>query len=278
VERIRRGWRLIGDSVRVLRQDPELLVLPLVGLVGFVAVIVGLFAAVYRRMPEAADFHGVRYLALFALFIPASIIPATMNAALIAAACERLNGGDPTLRSGLKAAWRKFPQLLAWTLLSAVVGMVLQVLAERLKIAGRLAQLTIGLAWALATFFVVPILLFESAGPVEAIKRSSSLFNETWGEQAALLGSMGLALFVAVLPLTIVGAVAMVISPIVGVIIFVAVFGGLFVASGALNGVYVAALYRYATAGDAPGPFSRDDLSHAFGPKRGRARRLRRPR
>src|SRR2546427_2506436 len=41
----------------------------------------------------------------------------------------------------------------------------------------------IGIAWTLACYFVVPVLAFEDLTPIDALKRSSKLFRDTWGEK-----------------------------------------------------------------------------------------------
>ena len=43
------------------------------------------------------------------------------------------------------------------------------------------------------TYFVVPVLVVEKLGPIDATKRSMSLMYRTWGE--ALVGKVGLGLF-----------------------------------------------------------------------------------
>ncbi len=211
---------------------------------------------------------------MFPLFIVAGIIPSLTNAALVVAACERLSEGDPTVRSGLRVVWRRLPQLLAWTLLNGLVSLLLQTVLERLKVGGRIAQAIVGLTWALATFFVIPVLLFEPVGPMDAVRRSSHLFRERWGEQVSALGSLGAAMMVIMLPLSLVGVFLIAFSPVIGIAWLVSVFALLMVISGALNGVYMAALYRFAVAGEATGPFSATDLGQAFGPRKQRVRRL----
>ena len=267
MERVRRGWRLLAQSAQVLRRDPELVALPLAGAVATLLVAAGLFAAVYRRAPAADDFRGLGLVRLCPVVVVASVPSTFANAALVAGACQRLSGGDPTITDGLRAAWRRFPQLVGWTLLGGIVGLALQLVAERLKVAGPLVRATLGLAWALATFFVIPVLLFEPVGVTDAVRRSARLFRERWGEQATLMGSVGLVFVLATVPVAIVGLLVAAVSPVAGIAYLVVALAAFFAASGALQGVTVAALYHYAVAGDGAGPFQADDLQRAFGPK-----------
>src|SRR5439155_7394083 len=63
----------------------------------------------------------------------------------------------------------------------------------------------IGIAWALACYFVVPVLAFEDLTPIDAVKRSSKLFRDTWGEK--VIGGFSLSMVSLVLMLPGIGLV-----------------------------------------------------------------------
>jgi hypothetical protein len=48
--------------------------------------------------------------------------------------------------------------------MSATVGIILHLIERRAGILGRIATSFIGIAWSLATFFVVPVLILENKG------------------------------------------------------------------------------------------------------------------
>ncbi len=135
----------------------------------------------------------------------------------------------------------------------------------------------IGVGWALATFLVVPILVTRDVGPIEAVKDSASLLRQTWGEN--IIGNVGLGLVfgLAYFGLAIV-AVFVVMAAIQSgstlVIALVVALGLLaFFTLSALHatmqGVYSAALYRYATDHATPLPgFDANLLESAFAPKK----------
>lgn len=81
------------------------------------------------------------------VFAAGSVVPTFINAAVVGMANTRLEGGDPTLRDGLRLAAAKFPKLLRWWFVSLVVGFVLHAVLARLRLAGRIASLTLGLTW-----------------------------------------------------------------------------------------------------------------------------------
>ena len=61
--------------------------------------------------------------------------------------------------------------------------MVLRAVQERMGFIGKIVVGIIGMAWNVATFLAVPVLVAEDVSPVDAVKRSMSLLKKTWGEQ-----------------------------------------------------------------------------------------------
>lgn len=266
MERITRGFRLARSSLEVLRADRGLLLLPLLSF-GAIAVVAG----VYLAGLFALGLLGGRTspVAIVPLYFVAAFISIFSNAAVVATADLYLQGRTPTLGDGIHVATTKAGKLVRWSVLTTTVGLVLRALEERAGIVTRIVLGIIGMAWSVATFMVVPVLLFEDLSVTDSVKRSAHLFRQRWGEQLIGNGSIGLAIMVvaliAVLPI---GAL-FAISPILGIPAAVVVFGGLMVTSAALSGIFNAALYRYATTGVAEGPFSPADLQGSFRARRG---------
>ena len=76
----------------------------------------------------------------------------------------------------------RVPQIAGWALLSATVGLVLRIIESRSEKVGQLVSGLLGMAWSIVTYLVVPVLVVEKAGPIEAVKRSTALLKKTWGE------------------------------------------------------------------------------------------------
>jgi hypothetical protein len=124
------------------------------------------------------------------------------------------------------------------------------------------------------TFFVVPVLVVEKAGPVEAVSRSVSLLKKTWGE--ALVGRMGIGLFLFLLALPLillfVAGVYLLASGSTAAGVAVLIAGGILMliylaVSAALHTILLAALYQYAADNRVPEGFDRDVFAGAFTPK-----------
>ena len=69
-------------------------------------------------------------------------------------------------------------------------GWCLRAIQERAGLLGRWVAGLFGLAWTVATFLVVPVLVSENVGPVDAVKRSAELLKRTWGEN--VVGNVGI--------------------------------------------------------------------------------------
>ena len=268
--RIERGFRLAGASWQVLRSDKALMLLP----VASVLAILVFAAAVLSPSLVNGISHTSRpalYLLLALVYFVSTFVATFSNAAVVAAATDRLQGGAGSVSTGLRTAWRRVDKLLAWSALSATVGLVLRFVEERFGIVGAVMGRLIGVAWSVVTFFVVPVMIYEPVGPVDAVKRSASLFRKRWGEQLVGNGSISVAMVVLAIPVGVLCGVLASAAPALAVVIGVLGFGTLLAAGSALSGIFNAALYRYAVAGEVTGPFAPQDFDQAFRPRRGRS-------
>ena len=277
--KISNSWELIKASAAVLRADKELIVFPIVSAIGVLIVtasfalpmfLAGLFDSLVSGRSQVFGF-----VASFLFYIVQYFVIIFANTALVGAAMIRLRGGDPTLADGFRIATRHIGSILGYALIAGTVGMILRWLSERGGILSRITSSILGLAWNLATYLVVPVLVVEGIGPVKAIKRSASLLKETWGEQIVGNFSIGiifglLAFIVILLGIPVVlfafsiGSIALIALTIL-FFALVLVFVGLI--NSTLSGIYVAAVYRYAAEGETSGFFNDEMVREAFLPR-----------
>jgi hypothetical protein len=271
MERISRGFRLLRASWEVLRSDKELLVLPLISFILIALVTASLAGAAWASGGlgrERESLQVVDYVFLGVYYFVAYFVGIFFNAAVVGAATIRLQGGDPTIRDGLSLASSKLGKIAGWAAISATVGLILRSLEERAGFIGDLIIGLIGVVWGAITFFVVPVLLYEPVGPIEGIKRSAGIFKKRWGEQFTGNVAIGLAMFLLGLPIILVAVGLGAISVPLGIVVGVLAIGTLVAVGSALSGVFQAALYRYATTGEAGGAFDQSDLQGSFRPRR----------
>ena len=273
MERISRGFRLLGASWRVVKQDRELLVLPAVSMVLTLAAAATFFGIGFSVgdvdiTGDELRLEPIHYVVLGLFYFVAYFISIFFNAAVVGAATIRLQGGDPTVGDGLRLARRHVGKIAGWALIAASVGLVLRALEDRAGFVGRIVIGLIGVAWSAITFFVVPVLLYEPESVTGSIKRSAQIFRQRWGEQFTGNLAIGLAMFIIAIPIVILVGALGALAPILAVVVGVAVLGLLAAVGATLSGVFNAALYRYATTGETSAEFSESDLRGTFTPRR----------
>ena len=273
-DRLSRSWELVKASAAVLRSDKELMLFPILSgaatLVVLATFLLPMFAL--RIFADGFGLGGAVFGFLF-YFCQYTVI-IFFNCALVGAAMIRLDGGDPTLRDGLDAAKSRLPAILGYAAISATVGVLLQVLKNKDNFIIRVIGSGLGVAWTLATFLVVPVLVSRDIGPIDALKQSVGLLKRTWGENAignvgigAAFGLITFAVVLAGVGLVVLAAQASVALAIVVGIVFAIGVLLLGVYQAALTGIYSAALYRYAVSNETPAAFRGVALSQAFTPR-----------
>jgi len=267
---ISRGFRLAKASWQVVREDRELLWLPIISFFcSLIVMAVFALGALGIGLPEneTSGVSPVLYALGFVMYVVLAFVSIYFNAAVIGTAMERLRGEDASIRDGLALARQHIGKIFVWAVITATVGMVLRSLQQRAGILGRILIGIVGIAWNVLTFFVVPVLLYEPTGVGEAIKRSGSLFRQRWGETFIGNGTIGLAIFVVSIPVLIVGGLITAVVPALGIALLVVAIGALMAVGSATSGVFNAALYRYATTGETSGAFTEEDMASSFRPK-----------
>lgn len=278
MQRLSTSWRLVKASAAVLRDDTELLVFPIVSGIAALIVAASFFVPAWLTgftqevMARNTDRGIGGYLFLFAFYVVQYTVIFYFNSALVGAAMIRLDGGDPTVADGFRVANSHLAHILGYAAMAATVGVVLRAIADRGGRAGQVISGFGGLAWTIASALVVPVLVAEGLGPVDAVKRSASLLKRTWGEQLAGGLGMGFVFGLAYLATILVGGVAIALSAatgslalLVGVVAICAIaFVLIGLVQGALQGIYTAAVYRYAEGQRVGGYFPQDLVAGAF--------------
>ncbi|MGW8266603.1 MAG: DUF6159 family protein [Longimicrobiales bacterium] len=284
MSRLSNSWSMMKASATVLKLDPELLVFPLLSGVATILVtttfivpiaFMGEGVAALQNAEGSVGYLG--YMLGFLYYLVVYSLVFFFNTALVAATMVRLDGGDPTVTDGLNIAFGRMGAVLEYAAIAATVGMLLRALEERAGFVGRIVIGLIGLSWTLATFLTVPVLASRDVSAFDAVKESANLFKRTWGEQVVAHVGIGLATFVIFLLMGLVAVPLIILASTISEVLVLPLmlsFGGgfllLILVSSALKGVYSAALYRYATTGDAGEHFTNEMMERAFRPKGGR--------
>lgn len=264
---IRRSWYLFRGSLHVLNQDRELLVFPLIsGILTFGIIATFVLPIIWTVESFGEEWiDGVSetaaYSLLFVFYFISYSITYYFNAAIVSCAIYRMKGGNPDLKGGIRAASARFKEILAWALVSSTVGLILKMIQNKSNTVGKIAAGLVGVAWSVASYLVIPILVMEKKGPLDAIKASSALVKKTWGEQVA--GNIGFGMFftLILLPIFVMIPILAMTQNTVVILIMVSALV-LYVAlvalvQSTLTAIYQAALYLYAREDYVPEGFSR---------------------
>ncbi|WP_419944801.1 DUF6159 family protein [Candidatus Poriferisodalis sp.] len=266
-------WRLTKTSWSLLKQDRELLWLPVLSMLSILAIVVAAtvvgFATGSFDVDQGTEGLGGSAAVLglvFAFVATATVV--FFEGALVAGAHERMTGGDPTVRSAMSKAASRLPSLLGWAFITMTVGLVLRFLRERLGWLGQMLTFLAEAAWGVATYLVVPAIIIDKHRSFAGVKQSMSLVRRTWGENLISQAGFGLLGFMLALPIILVAALIAVLVPgvgaIVGIVLGVAGMLAVSVVIGALGQYFKTALYEYATDGVAHGGYDIDQMRSSF--------------
>jgi hypothetical protein len=278
---MRRGWDLTKKAWGVVRANPGLVKLPIYGgifaFIGFVVLgIPGLLLLGQNGAGTPQQVGGAILLIAGSYLSSFSVI--YFNVALAASADAAFRGADASTSVGLAVARQRRGVIAAWAAIAALVSLFFNILRNQNGLLGPIAAALGAAIWSLITFLIVPVLAFEGLGPMEAIKRSASMFRDKWGQQItgdiAIGAITGLAILVSVL-VCLAGFFVL----LSGSTVAVAAGGGLLilgvvaiiaaaVIGGAVRGVFGVALYRYIAEEQLVGPFTSEELERSVKPSK----------
>ena len=273
-ESIGRSITLIKASWEVIKKDHEILLFPFLS--GILCIIITITFFIPSFLLDSAfnsrySHSPLIYVGIFFFYLVIYFIVIFFNSGLVACANIRLTGGDPRFSDGISIAKRHFRSILVWALISATIGLILQIIrGNRGSIVTNIVTSLIGMAWNLLTFFVVPVMIIENRSVRESIKESVALFKRTWGE--TVVGQAGVSLIFFLIGLAgLIPVILVIFTRIFPLIIamvslYVLLLVILFVLANAMQGVFNTALYLYAKNGIVPEGFSKELIENAFAP------------
>ena len=258
------SWRLTKIAFGLVFQDSALLVFPLVAGLSAVAVL-ALFALGTLYLAPlllvggslSTSYEVVGIVLFLVAYFSTTFIAVYATAGLIGAATLKLEGQQPTASDGWTIARANLSRLAVWALISATVGLLIQLVSSRFRgAAGIIIGGIAGATWAIATYFVIPVIIYQKSTPWQSLGRSAKMFLNTFGR--TLVTNIVLALIVGagIVAAVVLGVIGLFLllsgTTFFGVVLIVSALGVgfLFALLGAsAEGVLRAALYRYATTG-----------------------------
>lgn len=284
-ETFSRSWEITKLSFSVIKKDKELLLFPLLaGIFSIIFFLTMLFPSIitsFMKGTGTGSYGIMEYLLIFITYLGLAFIATFFNVCVIYTTKIRFDGGNATFWESINFARSKIKLILAWSVIAATVGLILRLIdniAERSGESGRLVLniLTsiLGMMWSIITIFVVPAMVYNNLGPVDAIKKSVGTLKRTWGESLISYFGLGLiqflffllgiiATFILLFVLAGLGSIGIIITVVIALLYFL----GVILVFNVANTIFNTALYVYADTGKIPEGYSKETMQNAFRPK-----------
>lgn len=271
IGKFKASWMIVKESWGLLKQDKELAWFPVLSsITSLIALIV--MGTIFFFVVMAGDIHSLdnieqtgvdalSYVILFVYYLVMFLITNYFLAGMFIIVHARFNGQNLSFSDGLNGASRNFGKIFVWSLISATVGVILRIIADRSRIIGKIVAVLLGAAWSIMTYFSLPSLVIGQTSIKGSFKESAAIIRKTWGEAIivnfgvglffALMGFLGFALSVGII----------VVAPVSEIMVLVAVLLVLYIIalsilSSTLAAIFKLALYEYAKTGKIPQGFT----------------------
>ena len=181
-DRLSNGWRIGKISLQTIRENPALMLFPVISGAALLFVTLSFLGGGYiffgeeilDVLDETASTGGIDVLVFvlgFLFYLVNYFVIVFFNVGLVHCAKEILEGRETSFGAGVEYAQTRLGSILAWAAFAATVGMILQSIQERAGAIGTAITKFIGILWGIATFFVIPIIAYENVSPIDAVKR-----------------------------------------------------------------------------------------------------------
>lgn len=279
-----RSWMITQLTFGVINKDRELLWFALLSFIfsalfGVAMIFPSIIPALMENGLSNESLEAYQYVILFLTYFGLAFIATFFNVCVVYTTKIRFEGGNATFGESIKFAFSRLSLIFQWSLLSASVGLLLRILHQLASNLGKIGQLVanilislLGMAWSIVTIFVVPVLVYEGLGPIDAIKKSTQVIKKTWGESLIKALGLGLVQFLVFVILIIAsGALTFVLSSAfdtIGLLIGISVGVLLLLLTGLVftvaSTIFNTALYVYANNNLIASGFNEEVVRGAF--------------
>src|ERR1700754_2589151 len=161
--RLSNGWNIALNSFKVLRENRQLILFPILSGISMILVIGSFATAVFAlsgwdtdTVREQSRLAG--YLVTFVYYLVNYFVIVFFNTALVHCTHLYFKGEEPTVREGLRFAVSRIGAILSWAAFAATVGTILRILQDSFGSIRKVITGRIGIVWIISTFFVVPVI------------------------------------------------------------------------------------------------------------------------
>jgi hypothetical protein len=249
ITRFANGWTITKSSFKVLKENKQLIIFPILSGISLLLIFASFFTVALGfagwnvdNMPELGTIES--YVILFVFYIINYFVVVFFNMALIHCTSLYFKGEEITIRKGIDFSMSRIGSIFAWAVFAGTIGAILKIIQENVGALGKIITGIIGIVWGIATFFVVPVIAYENLGPIGALKKSTNLMKEKWGERIGAGFSLFLVEFIAILAIAAAGFILGSVNVIAGVAIVVIGILLLLTVISAVKTIFISAIYH----------------------------------
>jgi len=282
IGKFRASKMIVKESWALLSHDRELLLFPVLSALTFL-VGLAILGAVYYFGIAGGSLEGLKsfenaeqsvqnitvYAVVFAYYLLVFFVTNFFQAGMFIIVNARMNGGSLSLGRGIGGAMQHVGRIFVWSLISATVGVVLQIISDKSKLIGKIVAAVLGAAWNILTYFSLPSLVIGQTSVIGSFKESAAIIRKTWGETIIVSFGVGLFFGLIMLLLVAIGVIILIFFPTMAVAIgvgsaLVILIVLLTILSSTLSSIFKLVLYEYARTGNVPQGFSPEVVQSAI--------------
>jgi hypothetical protein len=285
-ENLKQGWALGKATRQLVFKDKTLLLYPAIAVIVTVIEMIAIFAfllagILFAGPSTTASAHPatsgpiIGFLFLLGLYVLITFTTTYITMAMFIAFRSNVAGKKIGILASLSQTAPYWFLILEWSVFYGIIITLVRIIESRLRgIAQFIFGAIISIALALATMFVVQIILDDKVGPVEAMRRSEKTligaFGKTFGGiiysdlYGLIFTLLGIGLIIISVSLAGVSAAISIVGLIVGVALLIL---GV-VITGVLSSIYRLILYDYIKTGKLPQGFTKQMVDSSIKQKK----------
>ena len=181
-ENLKKGWAIGKATRKLVFEDRDLFMYPLVSALAVVLEVVAIFlpSALFLNNP-ALQYYNL--LSLFAVYMVVTFTSTYIIMAMFIAFRSFISGKKISFGEAFSQVKPYAALILEWSIFYSIVLIAVRILESRLRgIAGLFLGAALSIALSLSTLFVVPVILDEKLGPIAALKSSASFIIKNFGQ------------------------------------------------------------------------------------------------
>ncbi len=282
-----RSWAITKSTFRIMSEDKSMLLFPFIASIFSVLVFIAFvvpYVVTDIFVAAGATSEILSYVLLFLFYLGIVFVATFANVGVVYIAKNAFEGKKTSFGEAFGFAMSRLYQIFLWSVVSAVVGVLLSLLERFARSRGGMGGIMLsvlrslaGMAWSIVSLFVVPAIVYEGVGPFDALKQSASTLKKTWGESLIRHFGLGFMHFISNVIGIVVGIgllflLAALAAPGIVYIILICLLFIYFIlvnyVFSVANAIFNAALYHYAKTNTVPKAFSQADLPNTFSTQR----------